>query len=154
MSKDAYTILCKRINKLVAERNDLRSQLAHQGKIGAQQFEVQRVEIESLRAERDEYKGMIERGLKYTTLQARHDQLKSKLAAYRYIPVGERKPNNVRNVWVILYAKATGSYSGGIGFYGKDEKGFGWETWGPGILDEVVFWRDIVLPSLPEKGGE
>ncbi len=34
-----------------------------------------------LQSERDEYKGMIERGLKYTTLQRKYDQLKAELAA-------------------------------------------------------------------------
>ncbi len=64
-----------------------------------------------------------------------------------WIPVSERLPENIRDVWIVLKAKATNSYVADIGFYGEDENGYKWEIYGKGLLTEVTHWQPIVLPQ-------
>jgi len=76
-------------------------------------------------------------------LHAENRQLKEES---RWIPVSERLPKNIATVFVL-----TGEGAGGIGFYGKDEKGFRWERLDHAINLNITHWKPIVLPDQAVK---
>ncbi len=88
--------------------------------------------------------------IEFKDLEEENKRLKTELERHRWIPVSKRLPKNICDVWIVLKAEATDSYVGGVGFYGKDENGFGWEIYGNGLLTKVTHWRSIILPEEPK----
>ena len=76
-------------------------------------------------------------------------ELEAKLEQHRWIPVSESLPKNVRTMWVLLNAEATGTLTPGMGFCGDGI----WEILTRGLLTEVTHWKEIILPDKALKGG-
>lgn len=63
-----------------------------------------------------------------------------------WIPVDERLPKNIADVWIILSNPLDDDIQvAAIGFYGENENGFGWEIYGDGLLTYVTHWKPIIL---------
>ncbi len=110
---------------------------------------IAREAFEGLEAERDEYKGMLERGLTYTTLQRKYGQLEAELAAFRWIPVSE-PPKEDGHIW-IGYSNNGYTY---LGYYQPKYKLWQIFNYCGGYKDvsrdrSPSHWMPI--PPLPEK---
>lgn len=66
-------------------------------------------------------------------------ELKAQLEQHRWIPVSERLPENVADVFIL-----TDEGAGGIGFYGEDENGYGWERLDYAINLNITHWKTII----------
>ena len=85
------------------------------------------------------------------TVQAKRiEQLQTELDEYRWIPVSERLPESIADVFIL-----TKEGSGGIGMYGEmDEGAYRWERLDHAINLNITHWMPIILPGQeePEQG--
>lgn len=74
-----------------------------------------------------------------------HEQIKkleAQLEQHRWIPVTERLPENIADVFIL-----TAEGSGGVGTYGEDENGYRWERLDYSINLNITHWKPIKYPK-------